>query len=320
MTIVFGPVPSRRLGTSLGINNIPYKYCTYSCVYCQLGKTTNITMVRRDFYNSEKVVKDVKQAVGKINERIDYITFVPDGEPTLDKNLGQTIKLLKREIDIPIAVITNASLLWRSDVLNDIIEADLVSVKVDAGDEDTWRRINRPHQRLDFNKVVRGLIELAKHFTGVLITETMLVKDLNTHRSIFEKVLDILSVLTPHRAYIAIPIRPPTEKWVEAPSTNKLWELYDLVLSRLGKNRVYLLDFPEPSRFIMSESIDSIKEYILSMLEVHPLSIDHLSHILAKKNVDMERFLKELLDEDLINIVEYRGRQFIVRKRKTELW
>ena len=320
MTIVFGPVPSRRLGTSLGINNIPYKYCTYSCVYCQLGKTTNITMVRRDFYNSEKVVKDVKQAVGKINERIDYITFVPDGEPTLDKNLGQTIRLLKREIDIPIAVITNASLLWRSDVLNDIIEADLVSVKVDAGDEDTWRRINRPHQRLDFNKVVRGLIELAKHFTGVLITETMLVKDLNTHRSIFEKILDILSVLTPHRAYIAIPIRPPTEKWVEAPSTNKLWELYDLVLSRLGKNRVYLLDFPEPSRFIMSESIDSIKEYILSMLEVHPLSIDHLSHILAKKNVDMERFLKELLDEDLINIVEYRGRRSIVKKRKTGLW
>jgi len=320
MTIVFGPVPSRRLGVSLGINNIPYKYCTYSCVYCQLGKTTNITIVRRDFYNPEKVVKDVKQIVGKINERIDYITFVPDGEPTLDKNLGQTIKLLKREFDIPIAVITNASLLWRGDVLNDIIEADLVSVKVDAGDEDTWRRVNRPHQRLDFNKVVRGLIELAKHFTGVLTTETMLIKDLNTHRSVFEKVLDILSVLTPHKAYIAIPIRPPTEKWVEAPSTSKLWELYDLALSRLGKNRVYLLDFPEPSRFIMSESFDSIKEYILSMLEVHPLSMDHLSHILAKKRVDMEKFLKELLDEDLINIVEYRGRRFIVRKRRTEVW
>ncbi|HID80191.1 MAG TPA: radical SAM protein [Ignisphaera sp.] len=320
MTIVFGPVPSRRLGTSLGINNIPYKYCTYSCVYCQLGKTTNITIVRRDFYNPEKAVKDVKQIVSKLSERIDYITFVPDGEPTLDKNLGQTIRLLKREIDIPIAVITNGSLLWREDVLNDIIEADLISVKVDAGDEDTWRKINRPHQRLNFNKVLKGLNELAKRFTGVLITETMLVKNLNTHRNIFEKVLDVLSVLTPHRAYIAIPIRPPTEEWVEAPSTTELSELYNLASSRLGKNRVHLLDYPEPSRFIMSESIDSVKEYVLSMIEVHPLSMDHLSHILAKKNIDMERFLKELLDEDLINIVEYKGRRFIVRKRKTELW
>ncbi|RJS80313.1 radical SAM protein, partial [Candidatus Bathyarchaeota archaeon] len=130
--IAFGPVPSRRLGKSLGINNIPAKVCTYSCVYCQLGRTKEITLERRAFYDPDRIFRDVRRKVEEARtrgEEIDYLTFVPDGEPTLDLNLGVEIELLRR-IEIPIAILTNASLLWRRDVEEDLLKADLVSVKV----------------------------------------------------------------------------------------------------------------------------------------------------------------------------------------------
>ncbi len=123
--ITFGPVPSRRLGRSLGINNIPPKICTYSCVYCQLGRTIKMQADRRAFYETEKVFQDVKNKVEKAKgkgETIDYLTFVPDGEPTLDINLGREIELL-RPLGIKVAVISNSSLIWREDVIADFDQA-----------------------------------------------------------------------------------------------------------------------------------------------------------------------------------------------------
>ena len=142
----YGPVPSRRLGQSVGINHIPPKICTYSCVYCQLGRTISMQSERREFYSPEKVSREVETQVDKAlnrNEHINYLTFVPDGEPTLDINLGREIELLK-PLGIKIAVISNASLMWREDVRSDLLEADWVSMKVDAVTETLWRRVNRP--------------------------------------------------------------------------------------------------------------------------------------------------------------------------------
>lgn len=311
MTIVFGPVPSRRLGISLGINNVPYKYCTYSCIYCQLGRTTKMIMCRRRFYDPKKIVEEVKTVLGKVKERVDYVTFVPDGEPTLDINLGKTIRMLKQEISIPIAIITNASLLWRSDVVNDVIEADLVSVKVDAGDECTWRKINRPHPELEFQKIVNGLIEFSKEYKGKLITETMLIENMNIVGKVFEKIINLISMLSPWKTYLAIPIRPPTEKWVKAPTPLELIEAYNIAISKLGENKVYLLNMPEPPEFIIG---DNVKEYILSTSSVHPIRYDYLVQALLDKGVDPKELLKELLREKLIEIVEYNGVLFILRK------
>jgi len=146
--LAFGPVPSRRLGKSLGINNIPAKTCSYSCVYCQLGRTTNMTTERQAIYKPEDIFIEVERKVDEAvsrNERVDYLAFVPDGEPTLDINLGKEISIFK-QMEIPIAVITNASLIWRNDVKEDLLKANLTSLKVDAVSEDLWRRINRPHK------------------------------------------------------------------------------------------------------------------------------------------------------------------------------
>jgi wyosine [tRNA(Phe)-imidazoG37] synthetase (radical SAM superfamily) len=144
--IVFGPVPSRRLGRSVGINNIPPKVCSYACIYCQLGKTTKMQIKRQTFYNMEDITKEVKKKIKELNnsgEKIDYLTFVSDGEPTLDINMGKEINVLK-PLGFKIAVITNASLIWQEDVRRDLLNADWVSLKIDAVTDEVWHRINRP--------------------------------------------------------------------------------------------------------------------------------------------------------------------------------
>jgi wyosine [tRNA(Phe)-imidazoG37] synthetase (radical SAM superfamily) len=153
--LAFGPVPSRRLGKSLGINNIPPKTCSYSCVYCQLGKTSKIIVDRQAFYEPSDILKEVRRKVNEAtvrNERINYLTLVPDGEPTLDINIGKEISILKK-IGMPIAVMTNASLLWLEGVKQDLLRANFISLKVDAVGEDLWRRIDRPHKGLRLNTV-----------------------------------------------------------------------------------------------------------------------------------------------------------------------
>jgi len=162
--IAFGPVPSRRLGRSMGINNIPPKVCTYSCVYCQLGRTTKMPVERRAFYEPEEILRDVQKKVERAKEageRIDYLTFVPDGEPTLDVNLGNEVELL-RSLGIKIAIITNSSLIWREDVREDLMKADWVSVKMDSVREETWREINRPHGALRLSSILDGALKFAK--------------------------------------------------------------------------------------------------------------------------------------------------------------
>ena len=215
-TLAFGPVPSRRLGRSLGINNIPPKTCSYSCVYCQLGKTSNIVVDRQSFYRPEDILRQVKRKVSEAsfrNEKIDYLTFVPDGEPTLDINIGEEISLL-RQIGIPIAVVTNASLLWRDEVRDNLRRADFVSLKVDAVSQDLWKSINRPCKDLRLSMILDGIKEFAGMFKGTIASETMLIDNVK-YNSEFERIAEFLGELNKlDKAYIAIPTRPPTEKWV----------------------------------------------------------------------------------------------------------
>jgi len=178
--LAFGPVPSRRLGRSLGINNIPPKTCSYSCIYCQLGRTTQHIIKRKSFYKPAEIFREVKRKVNKAisrNEKIDYLTFVPDGEPTLDVNLGREISLL-RQIGIPVAVLTNSSLIWREDVKEDLLKANLVSLKIDAATEALWRKINRPCKGLSLDRILDGIADFAEAFKGTLITETMLIDEI----------------------------------------------------------------------------------------------------------------------------------------------
>ena len=309
--IIFGPVPSRRLGRSLGINNIPAKVCSYSCVYCQLGRTIKTCIERRAFYDPEQIFKNVKERIGEAkakDEKIDYLTFVPDGEPTLDVNLGREMELLKA-LNRPIAILTNASLLWRADVKDDLLKADLVSVKIDAISEKNWRKINRPHKSLKIDEILNGIIEFSGEFKGKLITETMLIDGLD-YSDELEKTADFLSKIRPHKAYIAVPTRPPAERWVKPADERVINRAFQLFSRKLGDDVVEYLIGYEGNAFAFTGNLE---EDLLSITSVHPMREEGVKELLKKANASWG-VVKNLLDKGKIIELEYEDHKYYMRK------
>ena len=283
--IVYGPVPSRRLGQSLGINHIPPKTCSYSCCYCQLGRTDKMQIARRGFYSPEEIFLEVEQKLKQVNASgkvVDYLSFVPDGEPTLDINLGTEIALLKR-LNIKIAVITNASLLWMEDVREDLLRADWVSVKFDAADEETWRLIDRPYGALKLQKILNGIEEFAKMFKGTLVTETMLVNGLNDSLSNLENIAGKLADIKPEKAFLLVPTRPPAEPNVIRASNEKLLEAARLIRRLAGIPVEWITGDEQEDGFFFT---GNIADDLLSITAVHPLKADIVDEILNKQETD----------------------------------
>lgn len=279
MELAFGPVPSRRLGRSLGMNNIPPKHCTYACVYCQLGRTPDMGIERRAFHDPEAIAAAVGERVDALRrrgERLDYLTFVPDGEPTLDARLGDSIERL-RPLGVPIAVISNASLVGRRDVRDDLARADWVSLKVDAVDTETWRRIDRPHGGLDLAAILDGIHAFAAAFRGRLVTETMLVEGLNDGDDALQSVAAFLGTVAPETAYIAVPTRPPAEPWVRAPDEARVQRAHHWFSERVSG--VELLIGYEGDAF--SSTGDPVRD-LLGITAVHPMRREAVERLLAE--------------------------------------
>jgi wyosine [tRNA(Phe)-imidazoG37] synthetase (radical SAM superfamily) len=306
----FGPVPSRRLGQSLGIGNVPRKTCSYSCLYCQVGPTPDAEVEPREHWPSGMVIDAVTRHVAKLRERgerIDFLTFVPDGEPTLDANLGEEIDGL-RSLDIPIAVISNGSLVWREDVRPALGKADWVSLKVDTTTESIWSKVNRPHAALDMSTVLAGMLQFAKEFRGELATETMLVKGINDADSTIETIAAFVKRLGPRIAYVAVPTRPPAEAWVLPPSEEAVNRAFQRFAERLP--RVELLTGFEGTAF--GTTGDVVRD-LLSITAVHPMREDAALALLAKSHAD-RHVLDRLVQENELRLVTYRDHVFYLRR------
>ena len=290
--IAFGPVPSRRLGRSLGINHIPPKVCTYSCVYCQLGRTVGMRADREVFYDTpivENAVRDQLAIAQSSGEPVDYLAFVPDGEPTLDLNLGQSIRAL-RTFGIPIAVITNGSLLHRPDVRADLLEADWVSIKVDSVRETCWRAVDRPHGDLNLSSLLDGARQFASAFKGDLQTETMLLDSINDGEEEIRATALFLEELHPKTAYISVPTRPPAEPRAQAPEMSIITRAFE-IFTELLPNVELLLGY-EGDRFA---STGDAKRDLLSITAVHPMRESAVRRALEAAGVGWE-VVRELLD------------------------
>jgi len=308
--IAFGPVPSRRLGHSLGINNIPPKICTYSCVYCQLGRTKKMQVERSMFYNPQKILRDVQDKVKKVKEigdPIDYLTFVPDGEPTLDINLAYEIDLLK-SLGIKIAVISNGSLIWREDVREALMKADWVSLKIDSVQEEFWRKINRPYGTLQLSSIQQGMFEFARAYKGELVTETMLVRTVNDSEDGLGKIADLLARLRPDRAYLSIPTRPPAEEWAQPPNEEIINQAYHILNERIDQVE-YLIGY-EGNDFAFTGNVE---EDLLSITAVHPMREEAVSDLLARAGGDWS-VIHRLIDRGQLIETKYKGRKFYMRR------
>ncbi|ASJ07358.1 radical SAM protein [Thermococcus pacificus] len=312
--IAFGPVPSRRLGKSLGVNNIPDKVCSFACVYCQIGKTIRMELERRPFYEPELIFKEVRKKVEEARERgerIDYITFVPDGEPTLDANLGREAELLKT-LGIPLAILTNSSLIWREDVREDLLKFDFVSLKVDAVSENLWRRIDRPHKSLSLERILEGMLEFRKTFRGKVVTETMLIDGID-YGNEFEEIAEFLAELKPDVAYIAIPTRPPAEGWVKPAGEDVINHAFQTFVEKLGEDRVEYLIGYEGNAFAFTGNVEND---LLSITSVHPMREDAVDEFLRKANADWS-VVERLLREGKLIELEYNGKKFYMRRLKS---
>ncbi len=307
--IAFGPVPSRRLGMSLGINNIPPKICTYSCVYCQIGKTLEMSIKRRVFYSPGQIYESVKERVEQVRLRgirIDYLSFVPDGEPTLDLNLGEEIKLLKG-LGIKIAVITNSSLLWMEEVRRDLAPADWVCVKVDAVSPEAFKKVDRPHGRLSLERILEGLETFSREFGNQLVSETMLIKGLNDSPEEIEKIAEFLSRIKPETSYIMVPTRPPAEEWAEGADEETLHRSY-LIFKAHGLRPLLLTGSGEGSFGFTGDA----ERDILATAAVHPMEKEAVEEILRRSGADWSA-VEKLIKEGKLREITYRGRVFLVR-------
>jgi wyosine [tRNA(Phe)-imidazoG37] synthetase (radical SAM superfamily) len=305
MKYVYGPVPSRRLGNSLGIDPIPSKTCNYQCIYCQLGKTTNFTNVSKNYFPKEEIIAEMENAI-KINDnRFDYITFVGSGEPTLYKDLNDLITEAKKLSEKPICVITNGSLLYKKEVQDALVNSDVVLPSLDAGDEKSFIKINRPHPSIRFEKMIQGLIDFRKIFRGQFWIEIMLMKGINDTKEELLKIKEKLDLIKPDRIDINIPIRPPVEKWVKLPD-KKIIPVLDEIFGDFNN-----ITFPEEGSFSIY-SLNFEKE-ILSILERHPMREDQIIETFSCSGLnrnEIKRKLKNLNSKNKIEKVHYNQKIF----------
>jgi len=307
--IAFGPVPSRRLGQSLGINNVTTKSCSYTCVYCQVGQTTDKAIEPRSFFTPQQIHDAVATRLQQLRadgQRVDYLTFVPDGEPTLDSRLGDNIEAL-RDLGIPIAVITNGSLLWREDVRARLSKADLVSIKVDAVDEAGWRKVNLPHRDLELATILQGIRSFAAGYTGTLITDTMLIAGLNDSEASLTATADFIAGIAPQTAYLAVPTRPTTVKDVHGSDEAGLLQAHQIFAARLAE--VELLTGHEVGPFAHT---GDAREDLLAVTAVHPMREDDVRRLLAEDGADWQ-LVETLLAGGELKMLTFEGERFYLR-------
>lgn len=295
---VFGPIPSRRLGISLGVSPIPKKTCNYSCIYCQLGRTDKLCNCRNEFYNLNDILDEIKIYL-KQKIKFDVITLVGEGEPTLYSRLGELICNIKQLTSKPVVVITNSALLYDKEVRSELCNADIVLPSLDAYDEDTFRKINRAYGKIHFEDVYNGLVEFSNEYKGSLWLEIMLINGINDDEDSILKFKSIISNIKYDKLYLNTPVRPPAEKWVKIVN-------HDTMESAAKILHGISIDSLISGRFF-SEIKDDY-EAILSIIKRHPMNKSEIKTFLDTREChDISKIFKKLENNDNIQLINYKG-------------
>jgi wyosine [tRNA(Phe)-imidazoG37] synthetase (radical SAM superfamily) len=301
---LYGPVCSRRLGRSLGIDLVPYKVCTYNCVYCQLGRTTDLCLERREYVPIPEVVAELETKLAAGADP-DYITLAGSGEPTLNSGLDRLIKEIHRITGIPVAVLTNGSLLWRPEVRRELMAADLVIPSLDAGDEALFHYVNRPHPDLDFETVVNGLATFRREFSGALWLEVVLLAGVTGILSEVQKIAALVERIQPARVQLNTVTRPPAEDYAFAMPAEKLerfagqFPVACEVVRETAQKPLAVSPLPEEG-----------EEGLLTLLSRRPAPLNEIAEELGTSPNEILKRLKRMLQQGLIAVVSQNGRLF----------
>jgi len=290
----FGPVPSRRLGRSLGVDLVPFKTCTYDCIYCQLGRTTNKTATRNEYYPVKDIIREVKKKLREIS-RPDYITLSGSGEPTLHSRIGDIIREIKDITDIPVAVLTNGSLFRIDEVRDAVLEADLIIPSLDAGDEGAFLYINRPHEDISFKKMADGLCSLRESYKGSIWLEVFLAGGITDKETEIEKIKTWTDRINPERIQLNTAVRTPAEDSVRLVSKKKMEEIAEF----LGPHCEVIADY---SKIHDLGEFHTTQDDVLELLKRRPCSVSDISSGLDLHRNEAIKYVQELLDQYLIRM------------------
>lgn len=289
---LFGPVPSRRLGRSLGVDIVPFKTCTQNCIYCQLGKDTPQAIERKEYVPIDAVLDELKR---KIAEGLDtdVVTISGSGEPTLNSGLGKLIDGIKQLVDAPVVVITNGTLLSQPDVRRDCAKADIVMPSLDAGDAETFNKINRPHPNLDFNTFVEGLCRFREEFKGDYWLEVFFCEGINTGPESVQKIKELLARIHPDKIQLNTSVRPVTHPEAARVSPEKM----NQIARQLGDSAEVIADF---SKQTQAKITMTGQDEILDMLRRRPCSAEDIRHGLGLNPNVVQKLIQQLLNASLI--------------------
>jgi wyosine [tRNA(Phe)-imidazoG37] synthetase (radical SAM superfamily) len=305
MKFVFGPVPSRRLGQSLGIDPVPLKTCNWNCVYCQLGRSIPLTNERREYFPREDMIVEVEQALASHKPgEIDWVTFVGSGETTLHASIGWLIRQVKSLTHLPVAVITNGALLYLPEMRLELSPADAVLPSLDAGNARLYRKINRPHPEVSFKHLIEGLIAFRKEYQGKLWVEVMLVRGLNDTEVALREIAAVLKSIQPDEVHILQPTRPPVETWVQ-PSDEE-----GLLRARAILGDIARVIHPASGTFDLSGA-ESLVDAVVGIITRHPMREDELAQTLKRWSPgEVDAALVELESSGRAQVIERYGYRF----------
>ena len=292
---LYGPVPSRRLGMSLGVDLVPYKICSYSCIYCQLGKTPQTTVERKEYVCAATVVKELEMWLEE-DVTADYITMSGSGEPTLNSRIGDIIRMTKMITDIPVAVITNGSLLSKREVREELAEADLVVPSLDAGSPGLFRYINRPDTAVTFEDAVSGLISFSKEYKGELWVEVFLVYPANTFEGDLKDLKLILDRVNCSKIQLNNCARPPAENYADKAPPDKI----KLALDILGDKAEVIAPF---DRYLQEKASAAVSEdQIIGLLQRRPCSLEDIADSFQTSPNEVLKYLSPLVEDGKIAV------------------
>jgi len=301
---LYGPVPSRRLGRSLGIDLVPFKTCTYDCVYCQLGRTTNKTLERKKYVAVEEVLVELERKLAE-KDLPDYISLAGSGEPTLNSGIGDLIGKIKGLTDIPVAVLTNGSLLWMSEVQDALMLADLVLPSLDAGDEHLFRYVNRPHRDIPFERMADGLAAFTKRFSGEVWLEVLLLGGVTGIPVEVEKIASIIRRIQPSRVQLNTVSRPPAEEFAVPLSTDQM-----LALKVIFPGEVDIISESERDGARVPAFAEARDVDILALLSRRPCTSQDVAGGLGIHVTEALKRLEALTAAGKVNTVATGGRNF----------
>ncbi len=299
---LYGPVPSRRLGRSLGVDIIPFKTCTLDCIYCQLGRTTCKTIQRKEYVPIDDVLAELKRLLDRGIEA-DYITIGGSGEPTLHSSIGRLISGIKKLTPIPVTVLTNGTLFFLPEVRADCAAADVILPSLDAGDQQTFEKVNRPHDQITFDRLVDGLCALRGEFRGQIWLEVFCIERFNTDSPQITKLAEAIKRIRPDKVHLNTAVRPTAEQGIEKVTAEKL----ESIARRLGGNCEVIADFLSSHR---GKATDEISQTLLSMLKRRPCSLNDVCSALGLDADDAIRYLRGLEKKGLIRSENKQGQTF----------